>query len=226
MKIRSSFIYMYLGLLLYLPVCAFGRQQDFIFQPGIIIEKRISRSFSARLISQAFINQNGAELSGVFTEAAINYRLNNNISMSVSFRDGLQRNVRNFYDDRQLIGSSITYSKFRRKIGLTFRGRIQRVYYGDFETDNYHRYRDYFRFRSSIRYKFDYYLSAYVEGEIFKPLNNPRRKELDQARYTLGMMYTLNDHLRLEGFYQVMQLFDRTNSKTNYIFGINTTIRF
>lgn len=202
-----------------------GQQQDFVFQPGLMLEKRLSRSFAARVYSQAFQNQDLGETSSAFAELGLQYRINGRSSLQAGFRQGLHRNLRNGYDDRQLLSLAYNYSFSESSFTYSFRGRFQRLYYGDFEKDNYRAPRSYLRYRFTVKKRINYYYSPYLEYETFQPLNLPTRQGFDQHRWSAGLTYTVHDGLRFEGYFQVMWLTNRSNPKTNFIVGLNTFIR-
>jgi hypothetical protein len=202
-----------------------AQQQDFVMQPMLSLEKKLSRSFTARVAGQAFINENAAELSSVFAEASLAYRLTNNISLIAGYRQVAQRNLDNRYDDRELYNFAITYSKSRRNMGIGFRMRYQSLWYGDFGADNFRRNRDYLRTRLTFKYRLNYYWSPYVECEFFNPLNRPNRQGFDQLRYTVGFVRTINDQLRIEPYFMVMELIARESQKRYHVLGLSTTFR-
>lgn len=202
-----------------------GQQRDFVFQPGMMLEKRLSRSIAIRFYSQAFQNQDLGETSSAFGELGVQYRFNTRSSLQAGFRQGLHRNLRNRYDDRQLLSIAFNYAYPKNGFTYSFRGRFQRLYFGDFEPDNYRTPRSYLRYRFTVRKRINYYYSPFVEFETFQPLNLPTRQGLDQYRWSTGLSYTVNDGLRFEGYYQIMWLTSRPNHKTNFIIGLNTFIR-
>lgn len=204
---------------------AWCQQQDFVFQPGFMLEKKLSRSFALRLYTQAFQNQDLGETSSAFGELGIQYRITNRYSLQAGFRQGIYRNLDNAYDDRQLLSIAFNYAYSKKGFTYSFRGRFQRLYFGDFDRDNYRNPRSYFRYRFTVRKRINYYYSPFVEYETFQPLNLPTRQGLDQHRWSAGLSYTVNDGLRFEGYYQLMWLTNRSNPKTNYVIGLNTFIR-
>lgn len=202
-----------------------AQQQDFAFQPMLTLEKRISRAFTARLATQAFVNENAAELSSVFAEATIAYRLTQNASLSIGFRQVAQRNLENQFDDRELYNAALTVSKSKRNIGLGLRLRYQSLWFGDFGAANYRRNRDYLRTRLTLRYRMNYYWTPYIECEVFKPLNRPQRQGFDQVRYTIGVIRTINERLRIEPYFMNMDLIARESQKRYHVLGLSTTLR-
>lgn len=223
---RSHLIFAFVSLTLICGTFKVNAQQsDFVFQPGIMLEKKISRSIALRLYTQAFQNQNAGENASVFSELTLQYKINNRISITTGFRNGLYRSRSNDYDDRQLFSFAANYSKSRKNWTISLRSRFQRLYFGDFGSDNYRDPRNYLRYRISIKRKINYYFSPYLEYEAFQPLNIPKRQGLDQHRLSAGLNYTLNENLKFEAYYQIMKLTARTNNKTNYILGLNTLIR-
>jgi len=225
MNPQLKFIRIIPVFLIWASTASIGQQQDFVFQPGVLLEKKISRSFALRFYTQAFQNQDLGETSSGFGELGVQYRLNSRYSLQAGFRQGLHRNLRNTYDDRQLISMALNYAYPKNGFTYSFRGRFQRLFFGDFDQDNYRNPRSYLRYRFTVRKRINYYYSPFVEYETFQPLNLPSRQGLDQHRFTAGLSYTVNDGLRFEGYYQIMLLTNRSNPKTNYVIGFNALIR-
>lgn len=200
-------------------------QNDFVFQPGLMLEKKLSRSFALRLYSQAFQNQNLSENASYFSELSLQYKINNRLSLNAGIREGNYRSRSNIYDDRQLYSMAVNYNRSKNNWSYSLRGRFQRLYFGDFDPDNYRNPRSYFRYRLTVKKRINYYFSPFAEYEAFQPLNIPTRKGIDQHRVSAGLSYTVNDRLKFEGYYQIMKLTKRSHNNTNFILGINSIIR-
>nr|MBK9653106.1 DUF2490 domain-containing protein [Bacteroidota bacterium] len=153
--------------------------------------------------------------------AASIIKISRHFSLDARYRFVTIRNLENFYDNRNMIYTDITYTKGISRFSIMARGRLQRQFYGSMNNENLISYRDYSRTKLQIKYKINYYLSPYISAEMHFPINNPLRKTFDQWRQTAGIVYTLNNKLKFEIFLQSQELTARKNKKNNYITAFN-----
>ncbi|MBX7108662.1 MAG: DUF2490 domain-containing protein [Chitinophagales bacterium] len=205
---------------------AYSPQNDFRGIVGLNIEKKISRSFSLTLFNQAIFNQNLAELGTCLIDAGINYKLNRNFTLGLDYRFVLSRNLNNAYDNRQLLMADIAYTKGFHNFSLTARVRFSSQYYDQLTAENYRPAAFYNRDKLTLRYRISYFLSPYVSGEIFYPLNNAERNGIDRFRGSAGFFYNFNDHLRSEWYYTISPGFNRKTNNTVYAAGSTWYYRF
>ncbi len=206
--------------------CFAQRQNDLVLTSGLVVEKKLSRSFTASLTNQYTLNQNLDELGYFYYDMGISYKLNGNFSGEVHNRFIQFRNLDNFYDNRQMPYVDLSYSKSRKNFLLTFRSRLQETFYGFHFEQTYHKPALYSRNNVSFSYRINYYINPFISFEIFYPINNPLRKGMDQFRETAGMSYTFNRTYKVETYYQVQNLTNRIHKKYNYVMGITGYYRF
>lgn len=205
---------------------AYSPQNDFQGIIGLNIEKKISRSFSLTLLNQEIFNQNLSELGTSLLDVGINYRLNRNFSFGLDYRFISHRNLNNSYEKRHLLLADISYSKGFQNFSFSARVRFSNQYYDQLTAENYRPAAAYNRDKLTLRYRISYYLTPYVSGEIFFPLNNTERNGINRFRGTGGFFYTFNDHLRSEWYYAVSVGFNRKTNNTVYAAGSTWYYRF
>lgn len=205
---------------------AYSPQNDFQGIIGLNIEKKISRSFSLTLLNQEIFNQNLSELGTSLLDVGINYRLNRHVAFGMDYRFISHRNLNNSYEKRQLLLADISYSKGFQNFSFSARVRFSNQYYDQLTAENYRPAAAYNRDKLTLRYRISYYLTPYVSGEIFFPLNNTERNGINRFRGTGGFFYTFNDHLRSEWYYAVSVGFNRKTNNTVYAAGSTWYYRF
>lgn len=205
---------------------AYSPQNDFHGILGLNIEKKISRSFSLIVFNQEIFNQNLSELGTSLLDVGINYKLNRHFSLGLDYRFISHRNLNNSYEKRQMLIADITYWKGFHNFSLAARVRFSNQYYDQLMAENYKPAAAYNRDKVTLRYRISYYLSPYVSGEIFFPLNNTERNGINRFRGTGGFFYTFNDHLRSEWYYAVSVGFNRKTNNTVYAAGSSWYYRF
>jgi hypothetical protein len=202
-----------------------AQQRDFVCQTGMKVSKSIHRAWELSLGSQASFNQNMREMWFAYSDVGAAYHINRNLTTEIHSRNIRFRRLDNQYARRQLFYHTISWSKSFGKFGVSVRNRVQQLVYGEYFDDNYKNPRWYNRDRVQLRYRFNYYWSAYASGEVLIPLNHTSRKGIDQFRIASGINYTCNDFIRFDVYYQLQQQLQRTSGNNTYfVLGLNTSI--
>ncbi|MGB3076495.1 MAG: DUF2490 domain-containing protein [Chitinophagales bacterium] len=205
---------------------AYTPQKDFQGIIGLNMEKKISRSFSVAIFNQEIFNQNLAELSTSFIDIGINYKLNRNFTLGADYRFITHKNINNSFESRQMLLADITYSKGVGNFSFSARVRFSNQFYNQLTAENYKPSSAYNRDKFTFRYRINYYITPYVSGEIFYPLNNTERNGLNRFRGSAGFFYNFNDHLRSEWYYAISQGFNKKTNNTIYAAGTSWYYRF
>ncbi|MBA3648452.1 MAG: DUF2490 domain-containing protein [Chitinophagales bacterium] len=202
-----------------------GQQKDFQGIVGLGLEKKASPSFSFNLYSQQLFNQNLSELGSAFMEAGITYKLNRNIAFGVNYRFIQQRDLNNIYHPRQMIYGDISYSKGLKKFSASLRARIQNSYYPIVINETRQNSLLYNRDKLTIRYRYNYYFSPFIYGELWYPVNHPTHDKVDRIRGALGFYYIFNDHFKTELYYSITHELNQSNKKRNYAISFSSYFR-
>ncbi len=203
-----------------LPENVSGQQKDFQGILGIGLEKKISQSVSLTVSNQELLNQNLLELRNAFIDAGITCKLNRNFSLGVNYRFVLQRDLNNLYHPRQMIYGDLSYGRIFKKFSATFRARIQNSYYPLVINETKQTSIAYNRDRLTIRYRFNYYFSPFMYGELWYPINHPTQEKVDRVRGALGFYYSFNDQLKTQLYYSITKEMNQSNKKTNYAISV------
>ena len=201
-------------------------QRDFGMQFKIDIEKKISRSFSVSYINQSSFNQNTTELYYNYNDIGADYRINRNFTCDLRYRYVKLRNLDNAYEVRNVFYTDLMYVKGLGRFSALARERLQRQFYGSIDNNNPRSFIDYSRTKFQLKYRCNYYWSPYISFEFYYPLNHPIRKYTDQYKETMGLFYTINDHYKVEVYYQAQQLTDRKFKRFNNILALNLYCKF
>ena len=201
-----------------------AQQQDAALWASLNAEKKISKHFSGTFFTQYIVNQNLHELGLYFFDAGVNYKFDNNFSASADYRFSNSRNLDNFYEQRQMFYADLSLAKGFGKFGITARTRIQRQYYsGVFNSDSFRLPKNYSRNKLTLRYRYNWYWSAYLAEELFYRLD---KSIINAWRTSAGIYYQLNLKNKIELSYAVQQQDNVPNPRTDFITGINYYYRF
>ena len=181
------------------------RRTDGVGLLGFSLEKKWSRTFSTSLMHQTMIHQNYSQWWMSFLDAGVGIRLNQHWSTELHARRIAFSLPNGSYQNRHLFYHTISYLESFRNWTFSFRHRGQQLIYENHFDDSFKGPFWYFREKGNVRYRFNYYWSAYVNGELFFPLNRPTRPTIDQVRYGLGLIRTFNQNIRLEAYTQLQQ---------------------
>jgi hypothetical protein len=143
---------------------------------GVKVEKRFAKDWSLSLEEQIRFKQNISEISNIFTELELRYRINRNFALGAGYR---------YTSDRKADGSYTGYS--RNHFSLRYRGRLEHFmvtyrlkYQREVEAANtFDRdapYEKQFRNRIGLRVTVFDLVQPYVTGEVlqvFSPYLSP-----------------------------------------------------
>ena len=203
---------------------SFAQQKDAVLWVSLNVEKKFNKHFSGTFFNQYILNQNLNELGLYFFDVGVNYKYNNNFSASANYRFSNSRNLDNFYEQRQMIYADVAYAKGFGKFGLNARTRLQRQYYsGVFNSESFRVPKNYSRNKLTLRYRYNWYWSAYLAEEIFYRMD---KSEISAWRTSAGIYYQFNLKNKVEISYAIQQQDNVENPRTDFISGINYYYRF
>jgi len=200
-------------------------QIDFRGMLSINVEKKVSKRFSFTAMTTGIMTYDFQELGFAFFDGGVKCKITKNISTNFNYRFMFRRNLKNFYDIRQLVYGDIDFTKSINKWSLGGTIRIQSLHYTHL-VDGYKRPLVYNRNRINVKYKINYYWQVFSEFEFFTPLNHPIRKTVDQVRNSVGFCYTINDRIKIEVYEQIQTQINRAPKNINFLTAINWYFRF
>lgn len=200
-------------------------QIDFRSLLSINVQKKISRRVSGTGMIAAFQTYDFQELGFGFLDAGVKYKVSNGIGINANYRAMIKKNLDNYYDYRPMLYADIDFSKGIKRWVLGGTARFQGYYYGQI-FDGFRRPAYYNRDKINLKYRLNYYWQPFTEVEAFFPLNNPKRRTIDQIRFSLGFCYTFNDYLKVEIFERVQQQLNRYPANTYFLTAMNWYVRF
>lgn len=200
------------------------KQKDATFWPGINVEKKINKRFSAICFSQLALNQNYAEIGSVFLDLGLSYKINNYISVSGNYRFVKLRNLDNYYNDVQRLYADLTFSKGYKKFYFQFRSRIQEQNYGIDFFDHSRPNKYFSRNKITAYYRFNRTYSLSLSGEQFYRLN--KRNKTEAIRLGIDFAYKFNLKNRIDIFYMNQFQKNIKNPRIDFITGITYGYKF
>jgi len=202
MNIRLFFLIAGLSFAILSPA---QRRTDGVGLVGFSLEKKWSRSLSTSLIHQTMIHQNFSQWWMSFLDVGVGFRLNENWTTELHARRVAFSLPNGSYQNRHLFYHTLSYVESVRNWTFSFRHRAQQLVYENHFSDSFKGPFWYCREKANVKYRFNYYWSAYANGEFFFPLNRPTRPTIDQVRYGVGLLRTFNQNIRLEAYTQLQQ---------------------
>jgi len=214
----------FLSLVLVLTGQVSARQKDAVGWLTIAGEKKFRNGWSVTGMNQYIFNQNYSELGLYFFDSGINFKYNDHWAISGNARLSNARNLDNFYENRTMIYSDLSYTKGFGKLGISVRTRLQRQYYGLGFAENTNRDpRNISRNKMTIRYRLDGYWTAYLNAELFYRFD---KNVFNATRYGGGIYYQVNLHHRLEIYYLLQMNQHSSSPRNDYISGLSYAYRF
>ncbi|MFN0204359.1 MAG: DUF2490 domain-containing protein [Bacteroidia bacterium] len=204
-------------------------QKDFAVLGQVAIQKKVTSDFAVNLAFQSIINENVTEMRNFYTTLGLEYRLFKNWSVVTAYRFSFNRGLDNLYQNRQRWMFDLNYGgKLAKKVGITWRSRVQQQMYGlSFDDDNnYKRSRIYWRNRVGLQYALNWYWKIGAGVEVFYPLNQPDVRYIDQIRLQTDVSYRLNRHHSYKLLYQIRQPLDSAPATTFFILGAAYSFKF
>lgn len=193
-------------------------QQDFNLLTQASLTKKWRHGFSSSISTRAFFMENASELSSVFLEAGLAYKISKNWKTAVCYRFREARNKQNFFEEQYRWYIDLAYQTPNwHNFSLSWRGRFQHQDYGQaFQNDGYKSPKELIRNKFSLQYRYNWYWSGYVAEEIF---TSPQLQTLPSHRSSVGLSYRANVHHEISTFFQQRQptKFPRT---TQFVWGL------
>lgn len=218
------------GCLLFISCFSLPAQnEDAGLWTDITVEKKISRSSSVYVNESFRFSENISELSTFFTEAGVQKKLLKNLSFTLSYRFINKREPDDSYAQRHRYFADISFRKKIAAMSISFRTRIQS------QVENYflpseklygNTPENYWRNKISLRYQSSKKFKPFIAAEIWYPLNNPKKKLVDNLRCSGGFQYELNKRNTIEISYIIEKELQQKNPATDFITALSYTFAF
>ncbi|MBK8846325.1 MAG: DUF2490 domain-containing protein [Bacteroidetes bacterium] len=203
----------------------YSQQQDAGLRLNLEIEKKVTKRLSVSLINRLTFNNNITECGSAFTGIAAGYKLNKWLTIGGQYRFMQNRNLDNFYDDRQRFIGELSAQKKIGKVEVGIRMRYQSTINGIAITEAYqHQTRDLLRARVQVRYKLSKKYSVALREEIFYRLG--QLNNLQGMRTSAAFSYNVTRHHQLDLLYFVHQELNLKANDTDFIFSVGYGFTF
>ncbi len=198
------------------------------------MDKKLSRSFTARFSHEGRFTNNDTRLTYYFEDFGMEYKTHfHHISFLADYvfirKLTSQSNAQEYWDNRHQYYFAVTWSQKIGQFELHDRqmimGQVKDVLSSDAGkvSDNY------LRNKFSVKYNFNYYWSVYAASELYWHLSDPQpdpTPHINRMRYFLGGYYRINEHHEFELYYLFEQHMNIAYPNHNYVIGIGYTYSF
>ena len=218
--------FVFLLLLYFTSTLLFCQENDAVLLTSINIEKKFNKKTSFTFFNQYAFNENYSELGYFLFDGGLTYKLNRNLSFGLNYRFSENRNLQNFYQDKQVVYGDITWSKGINDFSISLRSRYQVNFYGlSFsETDNYKSNKHFLRNKATIRYRLDTQNAIFLSYEQIYRFDT--KDKTDTWRAGAGISHQFNLHHRVEAGYSIYQKVNTKTPDTDYVTSLSYYFRF
>lgn len=216
-------------LVLFVMVCgskAVGQVNDAGLWLSVSLEKKLTPGFSLHLDDELRLNENITEAGTHFTEFGGEYTILKGLSAGIYYRFTQKRRVDDSYSKRHRYYAELSYRRKIHKISFTLRERFQTQYADMYSSDKGLVPEFYLRSKLTVKTKLMKATQIFANTEIFYPLSNPDRNEIDGLRVAAGLEYNLKKYGLIEGFYMINKEINVKNPLTDYIIGLGYSYTF
>lgn len=219
MMIRnSSFILIFLlGAL-----TSFAQSNDFQTWAWVTLKTDISKKFSASVQCQLRMKDNSTRPGTVFFEPDLGFKVNKYLKLGVGYRLSMRYSSDNINTTAHRYNIDAEGRKKFGKLTLKLRTRFQKGFTDIMYNENRepYSYPAYSRNKLAVEYEVNKRFSPFAEFELFLPLNNPRQRNFDRYRATIGSSFDLKNRNTIDCFFRVQQELNTANPGTDFIVGI------
>lgn len=192
--------------------------------PQINIRHKLSQAAYLTGSQQVLINNNATEYWMSGTDMAFGLKLNRHFSTEFHARLVHFKNFRNTTDLRLLVFHTLQYATQLGAYRLSIRNRIQQLTFLEHLNSDYRSPRWYNRFKIACRKRINYYYSFGLNTELFYPLNNSERKNIDQIRVGITGERRFSEKFELGAGYQIQQQIARSGNDRFYVLSLQMTL--
>ncbi len=196
------------------------------------IEKKVTARLSFDITEELRMNENITELGTFFTEAGGSYKVTDYFKVGAYYRFINKRQVDDHYSTRHQYHIDLTFKKKFKPITLSFRTKF-RGEYRDINSSDIGKLPYYYsENKLTVKYEINRKFEPYFFVEIFNPISRPLKDShpsgvfMDQAKYCLGVDYTINRRHGLDFYYLLEQEYNVKDPLTEYVVGLGYTYSF
>jgi len=219
------------SFLLLFSLCALfsaAQSNDFETWASGTLKTDISKKFGTSLQTQARLKNNSSELGTLFFEPDVVYKVNKYLRISAGYRFSLRFKSDNVNTTAHRCNLDMEGRKKFGNLRLKLRTRLQQgftdLYYN--ENRKPYSYPLYNRNKFAIDYEVNKRFNPYAEFEVFLPLNDPRQRNFDRYRLTIGSSFDLKNRNAIDCFFRIQQERNTANPQTAYILGVGYSYDF
>gem|GEM_PF-601858 len=208
--------------LLFFSFSAVAQFNDFQTWTSVGLKTDISKKFSAGLGVQLRMTNNSTLPGSVIMDPDLTFKINKYLRIGAAYRFTFKMGNDKENTTRHRYNIDLEGRKKFDKLTLKLRAGFQKgftdlVYNENREPYSYPAYN---RNKLSIDYQVNKIWNPYAEFELFLPLNDPRQRNLDRYRLTLGSSFDLKNRNELNGYFRIQKELNTANPETDFIIGI------
>ncbi len=208
--------------LLLISVSATAQVSDFQSWLSVGVNTDISKKFSAGIEAQLRMRDNSTRPNSVLLDPGISFKVNKYLKFAVGYRFSARFSADNVNTTAHRYNVDAEGRKKFGKLTLKLRTRFQKGFTDLLYNENRepYSYPAYSRNKLAVEYELNKRFSPFAEFELFLPLNNPRQRNFDRYRATIGSSFDLKNRNTIDCFFRVQQELNTANPETDFIIGI------
>ncbi|HEU4717001.1 MAG TPA: DUF2490 domain-containing protein [Bacteroidia bacterium] len=187
------------------------------------VNKKLTQNFTLRFSHEGRFTQNDSRLTYYFGDFGAEYEIPKThfgILLDYVF---IRKELPEYWSTRHQFYTALTYGKKFGKFSVhdrqMFLGQVK-----DVNTSIDGRYPEwYVRNKLTLKYKFNFFWSAYVAEELYWHINIPRPDALphfNRVRYFAGLFFKPDNHNEFEVYYLIEQHMNTTAPPHNFVLGV------
>lgn len=195
---------------------------DFQSWLSVGVKTDISKKFSAGIEAQLRMRDNSTRPNSVLLDPGISFKVNKYLKFAVGYRFSARFSADNVNTTAHRYNIDAEGRKKFGKLTVKLRTRFQKGFTDITYNENRrpYSYPAYSRNKLAVEYEISKRFSPYTEFELFIPLNDPRQRNADRYRATIGSSFDLKNRNAIDCFFRVQHELNTANAETDFIIGI------
>lgn len=209
-------------LLTFISFAATAQVSDFQSWISAGVNTDISKKFSAGIETQLRMRDNSTRPNSLLLDPGISFKANKYLKFALGYRFSARFSADNVNTTAHRYNIDAEGRKKFGKLTLKLRTRFQKGFTDIIYNENRrpYSYPAYSRNKLVVEYEVSKRFSPYAEFELFLPLNNPRQRNFDRYRATIGSSFDLKNRNAIDCFFRVQHELNTANAETDFILGI------
>lgn len=192
-------------------------------------EKGLSSKFTFLAAEGLRFRENLSQLNLIYTDLGVEYKITKNLGTTLVYRASQKLEPEGFFSFRHRIQWDVTIKKKVRRLGFSYRHRLQANVRNVYSSETGYLPRWFSRNKFQVKYELNKYFVPYCSVELRQRLKFPQNPELNYTfyrnRYQAGVDYNLSSSGAIGLYYFLQDEFNIKYPNRLYIVGIEYTLK-